>query len=46
MTIFMLIMIIALTVSNVLLWIICKELLIMLIKLADNVIELCDCISK
>ena len=46
MTIFMLIMIIILTVSNVLLWIVCKGLQIMLKSLAEKIVELGECMIQ
>lgn len=43
MAVFMLIMIIVLTISNVLLWLVCKGLQIMLKRLAEKTVELCKC---
>ena len=42
MTVFFVIAIIVLTVSNVLLWIVCKGLQVMIKELCDHVIELAE----
>lgn len=44
MIVFLTVMVIVLTVSNVLLWIVCKGMQIMIKSLADKTVELCECI--
>ena len=44
MTVFLTIMVIVLTISNVLLWIVCKGMQIMFKSLVEKTIELGECI--
>lgn len=44
MTVFLTIMVIVLTISNVLLWMVCKGMQIMIKSLAKKAIELGECI--
>lgn len=44
MTVFLTIMVIVLTISNVLLWMVCKGMQIMFKSLAEKMVELGECI--